>query len=81
MRIECNAEWLQARNIDVECDGDKFHLDEKDVKRDKKRNNILESFGWSVLRFTTDEIQKNLGETIRQIKKNDQSLGWFARCY
>jgi very-short-patch-repair endonuclease len=69
------ALFCKARNIDVECDGDKFHLDEKDVKRDKKRNNILESFGWSVLRFTTDEIQKNLGEAIQQIKKTVNLLG------
>ncbi len=69
------ALFCKARNIDVECDGDKFHLDEKDVKRDKKRNNILESFGWSVLRFTTDEIQKSLNDAIKQIKKTINQLG------
>lgn len=69
------ALFCKARNIDVECDGNKFHLDEKDVKRDKKRNNILESFGWSVLRFTTDEIQKNLVEPIKRIKKTINQLG------
>ena len=69
------ALFCKARNIDVECDGDKFHLDEKDVKRDKKRNNILESFGWSVLRFTTDEIQKNLVQPIKRIKKTINKLG------
>jgi len=69
------ALFCKSRNIDVECDGDRFHLDASDVKRDKKRNNILESFGWSVLRFTTDEIQKNLGEAIQQIKKTINQLG------
>ncbi len=69
------ALFCKARNIDVECDGDRFHLDEQDVKRDKKRNNMLESFGWSVLRFTTEEIQKNLAEVVRQIKKTINQLG------
>ena len=69
------ALFCKSRNIDVECDGDKFHLDEKDVKRDKKRNNVLESFGWSVLRFTTEGILKNLDEAIRQIKKTINHLG------
>jgi len=69
------ALFCQARNIDVECDGDQFHLEAKDVKRDKQRNNILESFGWSVLRFTAEEIQKNLGDAIKQIKKTINQLG------
>lgn len=69
------ALFCKARNLDVECDGDRFHLDEQDVKRDKKRNNALESFGWSVLRFTTEEIQKNLAEVVRQIKKTINQLG------
>ncbi len=69
------AIFCKARNIDIECDGDKFHLDEKDVKRDKKRDNILESFGWSVLRFTTDEIQKNFKEVIKRVKMTINRLG------
>jgi very-short-patch-repair endonuclease len=63
------ALFCKERNIDIECDGDTFHLDEKDVKRDKKRNNILESMGWSVLRYTTEEITRNLGDVITQVKK------------
>jgi very-short-patch-repair endonuclease len=69
------ALFCKVRNIDIECDGDEFHLEEEDVKRDKKRNNILESFGWSVLRFTTDEIQKSLKEVIDRVKKTINQLG------
>ncbi len=69
------ALFCRARNIDIECDGDEFHLEREDVKRDKKRNNILESFGWSVLRFTTDEIQKSLKEVINRVTKTINQLG------
>jgi very-short-patch-repair endonuclease len=69
------ALFCKVRNIDIECDGDEFHLENEDVKRDKKRNNILESFGWSVLRFTTDEIQKSLKEVINRVKKTVNQLG------
>lgn len=69
------ALFCKARNVDVECDGDRFHLDEQDVRRDKNRNNILESLGWSVLRFTTNEIQKHLGDVIKRIKKTINQLG------
>lgn len=69
------AIFCKQRNIDVECDGDSFHLEEQAVKRDKKRSNALESLGWSVLRFTTDEIKKNLRKAVKQIKKTINSLG------
>lgn len=69
------ALFCKSRNIDIECDGDRFHLEEQYVKRDKKRNNILESFGWSVLRFTTEEIRKNAGEVIKRIKKTINQVG------
>jgi very-short-patch-repair endonuclease len=69
------ALFCRLRNIDVECDGDEFHLEEEHVKRDKKRNNVLESFGWSVLRFTTDEIRKNLKEVVNRVKRTINQLG------
>jgi very-short-patch-repair endonuclease len=69
------ALFCKVRNIDIECDGDEFHLEEQEVKRDKKRNNILESFGWSVLRFTTDEIRKSLKEVTNRVKKTINQLG------
>ena len=69
------ALFCKARNIDVECDGDEFHLEKEDVKRDKRRNNILESFGWSVLRFTTDEIRKSLKEVTNRVKRTVNELG------
>jgi len=69
------ALFCKERKIDIECDGDAFHLDEADVKRDKKRNNLLESLGWAVLRFTTEEIQKNPGEVIQQVKKTANRYG------
>lgn len=62
------ALFCRERNIDVECDGDEFHSKLEDVKRDKKRNNLLESLGWAVLRFTTDDIRHHLGDVITQTK-------------
>lgn len=69
------ALFCKERNIDVECDGDRFHSNIDDVKRDKQRNNILESLGWSVLRFTSDDICHNLRESIRQTKKTVNRYG------
>ena len=69
------ALFCKERNIDIECDGDKFHSQINDVKRDKKRNNVLESLGWAVLRFTTEDIRHNLREIIRQTKKTINRYG------
>ncbi len=69
------ALFCKDRNIDVECDGDTFHSKPDDVKRDKKRNNLLESLGWSVLRFTTDEIFNHLKETITLMKQTINRYG------
>ena len=52
------ALFCKERKIDIECDGDEFHSKLADVKRDKKRNNLLESLGWAVLRFTTDDLNR-----------------------
>ncbi len=69
------ALFCRERNIDVECDGDEFHSKIEDVKRDKKRNNLLESLGWAVLRFTTDDIRHNLREVITQTKATVNRYG------
>lgn len=39
------ALFCVRRNIDIECDGDKFHLQPTRVRRDKRRSNTLESLG------------------------------------
>ena len=69
------ALFCMQRNIDVECDGDKYHLQPVKVHRDKKRNNILEKMGWSVLRYGSREIYSDLPKTIEQVKETVNALG------
>lgn len=69
------AIFCKERNINIECDGDAFHLSEINVKRDKKRNNILSSLGWSILRFTTADIRRNLNTTIKYVKETINRYG------
>jgi very-short-patch-repair endonuclease len=72
------ALFCRDRNINIECDGDAFHSKLADVKRDKKRNTFLESLGWSVLRFTTDDIFHHLYESVQQIKKTINRYGGLS---
>lgn len=69
------ALYCHSRNINIECDGDEYHLRKENVLYDKKRNNFLESHGWSVLRFSTSDILNNKIETIERIKVTINQCG------
>lgn len=69
------ALFCKLRNINIECDGNKFHLESEYVIKDKSRNNKLESLGWSVLRYTTKDIRKDLGNVVSQIKETINRYG------
>ena len=61
------ALFCKDRNINIECDGDSFHNNAKNIQSDKKRNNLLESAGWSVLRFTSYDITHDLVPSFKII--------------
>jgi very-short-patch-repair endonuclease len=69
------ALFCKVRNINIECDGDKFHTDKADIQSDKKRNNLLESKGWSVLRFTTHDIKYEINSTLGIISDTINKYG------
>ena len=69
------ALFCKERNLDVECDGDEYHLSVDAVKYDKKRNNNLTKEGWIVLRYPTDEIQNNLHYIIKEVKETINNYG------
>jgi very-short-patch-repair endonuclease len=73
------ALFCKERNLDIECDGDEFHSKLADVKRDKRRNNLLESLGWAVLRFTTEDLRQRLAEVISQTKATINRYGGLER--
>lgn len=61
------ALYCKERNINIECDGDRFHNKPENIQTDKKRNNLLESAGWSVLRFTSYDITHDLVPSFKII--------------
>ena len=69
------ALFCRERNIDIECDGDEYHLIPESVKQDKARDNNLESKGWSVLRYDHNDITKNPEKVIKQIKESVNHYG------
>jgi very-short-patch-repair endonuclease len=70
-------------NIDVETDGDTYHIGPEHGERDNQRNNALASKGWHVIRFTTKQIHEQPVEycvskveaTINRLKGLDHTTG------
>lgn len=69
------ALFCKNKNIDIEVDGDHYHMDNDSVRNDKDRNNLLESKGWSVLRFTSKNIEYELNNSINIIRETVNKYG------
>ncbi|MCK5852193.1 DUF559 domain-containing protein [bacterium] len=69
------AVLCKRSKIGIECDGDTYHMRPESVQYDKRRNNDLESLGWNVLRYTTEDIYGNLDKSISQVKETINRYG------
>lgn len=70
------AIYCEKGNIDVETDGDTWHANPEKSAIDNHRNNSLEATGWSVMRFTTAEIQEKAADyCVPKIVKKINNLG------
>ena len=70
------AFFCKTGNINVECDGDAYHTAYNAVMYDKARNNEIEAVAnWSVLRFTTNDIEQKMDYTILTIQRKIDKLG------
>lgn len=62
--------------VDVECDGDSYHMQPEAVIYDKVRNNEISAVAdWDILRFTTVHVQENFDWVLRTIGRKIQLLG------
>ena len=63
-------------NIDVETDGDRWHLDAEKSRADNRRDNDLETYGWRTLRFSSQQIREEM-ETycVGTVRENINQLG------
>lgn len=69
------AVFCEDGNIDVEADGDSYHLAPEAVKRDKARSRDLEEMGWRVLRYSPEEVQRDLDGCLTQIANTISTCG------
>lgn len=65
----------RQRNLDVECDGDTYHVNPASARHDNRRNNFLTTRGWSILRFTTAQLINELPEALTQVRSAVKDCG------
>ena len=66
----------------IEADGILYHSTEKQVGEDQKRDAMLAQSGWTIIRFTDNEIEKRIRgvvETILQTVKQKEK--WLKEKY
>jgi very-short-patch-repair endonuclease len=71
------AIFCKVRPINIECDGNFWHDYPAKVHYDKRRNNELERKGWSVLRFTEDDLNHNLEKSTALIYDTIDHYGGY----
>jgi very-short-patch-repair endonuclease len=53
--------------LSLEADGRRWHSSRADFQRDRTRANLLAAEGWTVLRFTADDIRKRGAEVAAEV--------------
>lgn len=52
--------------VGIELDGYTYHSDREAFTRDRQRQREIEAQGWRVLRFSGDELRKDLGKCVQE---------------
>jgi hypothetical protein len=65
-----------AFRVDVEADGREVHAAPTALYRDRERQNLLANLGWTVLRFTWQDILQHPQHVIRVVTTALRAAGW-----
>lgn len=62
------AVFCKNGKINIECDGG-YHNHMPAVDEDRGRNNLLQSAGWSVLRFSEDDVRYHMEKSLKIVRE------------
>lgn len=57
----------QNKKIALECDGERHHSSDEQVKKDMERQSILERLGWTFIRLRGSEYYRNKEQALNRI--------------
>lgn len=70
------AVYCAKGNIDVETDGDFWHITPEQAEKDNRRDHDLNTAGWEVLRFSEKQIRETAAQyCIETVAENINKLG------
>jgi len=70
------AVYCMAGKLDVETDGDTWHVGKEKAGADNLRDNALKTEGWRILRFNTQQVHEQMADyCIPIVVKNINRLG------
>jgi very-short-patch-repair endonuclease len=72
------AIYCARGQIDVETDGDTWHANSERAAEDNRRDNALQLQGWSILRFSSAQVNQNLHDCVRTIAAKIDRLGGLS---
>src|SRR5690606_15648558 len=73
------ALFCKNGKVNVETDGDTWHLSRECAPQDNARDNALQTAGWTVLRYNTRQIRENFqSECLRGIEASINKLGGLS---
>ena len=58
---------FQDKKVAIECDGEKWHSTEEQIREDMERQNVLERCGWEFIRIRGSRYFKNPESTIKAL--------------
>jgi very-short-patch-repair endonuclease len=60
---------FEAQRVEVAVDGQAFHTDTRSFQNDRTRQNDLVAAGWTILRFTWEDIVERPADVVRRIRE------------
>jgi len=68
------AAFCKKGNLNIECDGDAYHIGKEKAVKDNRRDNYLSKKGWRILRYSTTQLN-DTDECISEIKESITQKG------
>ena len=72
-RVTVDGMWPSIKLI-VEADGEIFHSGPEELANNEERDAELASYGWTILRYTEDQIKHQLPEVLQNIIETSNRL-------
>jgi very-short-patch-repair endonuclease len=81
--MQCDFVWHRHRLV-VEVDGWETHRTRRAFKEDRRRDRVLRMAGWEPLRFTSDDITKEVDHVAQVLAAAiglTTTIAWGTRPY